>query len=302
MDFLWVYIILGIALSGSLFFWFWFYIYKKPHDQKKVVTKYFIEQLKQYQASDIVKFKKIHLGYTNLSFYIQTKDGREYQFRVPQNNDLVNRENEKTIIDLIDNQKDYLYISQSGIFIKKWTKGRNLNIKDTHSSEFWIKLKKEIDHLHSIKLNDDQKILKMDYSDIKAIRNKKIANLYHQFLDVINQKDWVISHNDLNYQNIIMQKNNELKFIDFEWTRLNHPTWDIVNFCRESNLKLKNISKIANIFEIENQEFFKIYYLCICLAYQWAKQMPFSFKILNYRIKALLKIQKTFLYLKKYGF
>ncbi|MBR2652580.1 hypothetical protein IKD56_04550 [bacterium] len=56
----------------------------------------------------------------------------------------------------------------------------------------------------------------MDYSDIKAIRNKKIANLYHQFLDVINQKDWVISHNDLNYQNIIMQKNNELKFIDFE--------------------------------------------------------------------------------------
>ncbi|MBR2652581.1 hypothetical protein IKD56_04555 [bacterium] len=84
-----------------------------------MVTKYFIEQLKQYQASDIVKFKKIHLGYTNLSFYIQTKDGQEYQFRVPQNNDLVNRENEKTIIDLIDNQKDYLYISESGIFIKK---------------------------------------------------------------------------------------------------------------------------------------------------------------------------------------
>lgn len=299
MNYLWVYIILGIALVGSLFFWFWFYMYKKPHDQKKVVIKYFTEQLKQYQISDIIKFKKIHQGYTNLSFYIETKDGQAYQFRIPQNNDLVNRENEKKIISMIDH-KDYLFFSESGIFIKKWTKGRNLNLNDVKNDDFWLTLRHEIETLHKTK--NSIEILKMDYDNIDKIKNKKISNLYYEFLKVINEKEWVISHNDLNYDNIIFTEDKKLKLIDYEWARLNHPTWDIVNFCREGKINFEKITKIADIFEISHIEFFKIYYLCLCLAYQWSKKMPLSLKILKYRIDSYLKIKKTFSFLKKIGF
>lgn len=293
------YVILGLTLTGLLAWWVWKYYYYIPQTEIKFAKSFFIKNTKDYKPEDFVIVKKIHLGYTNLSFYIQMSDGKEYQLRFAKNNAIVNRENERKVINLINKQADYLYYDQYGNYIKKWVKGRSPKINEINN-EFLLKLKTKINDFHNIKVPENE-ILKHNYENVLESKhlNKKYLDLYSDCLKKLNLKKLVLSHNDLNVDNIVIDENNSLLFLDFEWTRMNTPLWDIVNFCRESSYSYEQLANVAKLYEIEVNDFINLYYISLCFALDWTYDNSFSFKIFKYRLKVRKQIASTFRYLKK---
>lgn len=293
-------IILLVITFLSLVYWLWRFYYYIPNKEKEFAKKFFVKNLKQYSFEHLKEVKKIHNGYTNLSFYIKTIDNHEYQLRFAKNNHIVDRNNEKKIIMFL-NKQDYLYLDQFGNYIKKWIKGRDLNLNDIDDL-FWKRIKSKIDYLHSINVKE-LNLLKNDYK--KVLSNKKISKKllikYEKYLSILNEQEWVFSHNDLNYNNIIVNENKELIFIDYEWSRINHPYWDIVNFCRESHFSFMELKNVAIKFDIEFDKFMKMYFICLLFAYNWTFENSFSFKIWKYRLGVKKQIFKIFKYLEKLG-
>jgi hypothetical protein len=72
----------------------------------------------KYGINQIIDIKLIHNGFTNISYKVTTSDKRIYQIRVG-NNKVVQRINERNVLNLI-NDKVYLYFDiKSGDAIKK---------------------------------------------------------------------------------------------------------------------------------------------------------------------------------------
>lgn len=291
-------IILLVITFLSLIYWVWRFYYYIPNKEKEFAKKFFTKSLKQYSFEHIKEVKKIHNGYTNLSFYVKTTDNLEFQLRFAKNSQIVDRSNEKKII-LFFNKQDYLYLDQYGNYIKKWIKGRDLNSSDVDDL-FWKRIKSKIDYLHSVNIKE-LNILRHDYKKVLANQkiSKKLLDKYEQYLPMLDKQEWVFSHNDLNYNNIIVNENKELVFIDYEWSRINHPYWDIVNFCRESHLSFEQLEVVANKFNIEFNDFIKMYFICLVFAYNWTYENSFSFKIWKYRLGVKSQISKTFSHLEK---
>lgn len=281
-------IILAITLVSLLGWWIWHYSYKVPNDLKKFALQFFLKNMSNYKLDQLKTIQKIHLGYTNVSFYIEMNDGCQFQLRFAKNNQIVDRKNEERVLELLG-KSNYVYLDQYGNYIKKWVKGRNLEKKEI-TPDFILKLNEKITNFHQIKVQDDF-IVKHDYNKVNLAKKvpKKYLSIYNQCLNLLDKKDWVLSHNDLNLDNILIN-DNEIIFIDFEWTRINHPYWDIANFCRETEFSHEQLKRIAQQVGIPDEQFFYMYFICLCYAYNWTFENSFSFKIWKYRLKTLKQI------------
>lgn len=293
--------ILGIVIIAALGFWIWKYYYNIPQVEKKFASTFFVKNVKQYQFEDLVEVKKIHNGYTNLSFLIKTKDNQQYQLRFAKNNEIVDRNNEQKIILFLKKQ-DYLYLDKYGNYIKKWIIGENLDINSINE-ELISKLINKINKFHEIDVRELD-ILRHDYN--KVLNSTKIAkkylDKYRECLHVTTNKEWIFSHNDLNPDNILIAPNKDIIFIDFEWSRINHPDWDIINFARETNFSFTSLEKIAQQANISKENFFKMYFICLCFAYNWTFENSFSYAIWKYRLKTKKKLVSAYRFLEKSGF
>ncbi|QBQ07623.1 choline kinase [Spiroplasma gladiatoris] len=96
---------------------------------------------------------------------------------------------------------------------------------------------------HNIKLNF-KKIKRFNYKNflfffVNNIKNK-MFNLSREIKIVLNKVsqlekcDFVISHNDLVPGNILINKNFEIKFIDYDYVMLNDKFFDIASFITET--------------------------------------------------------------------
>ncbi|MDE5617767.1 MAG: phosphotransferase [Ureaplasma sp.] len=266
---------------------------------KKNVIDFFLSHCPQFKLEDIKKIQKIHSGYTNFSYKLLTKNNEFFQVRFSKENDLVDRNNEKNIINLVGFNKYFLYLDERGNAIKKWIFGKTL-LRKNIDEEFINLLLTEIDYLHSIKYNEQ--ILKHNYTDV--LKNKKISkkylNIYSKCLNILDDKKWVLSHNDLNLQNMIFN-HNKIIFIDYEWSRINHPLWDIVNFVRETKLNNFLINKIILKLQVDNLDFYKMLYICLCFAHDWALSNKLNLKIFIYKINNFLQLRKIYKFLKKFN-
>lgn len=266
---------------------------------KKNAIDFFLKKCPTFTRKDIKTISKIHSGYTNFSYKLTTKNNEIFQIRFSKENDLVDRSNEKKVIDLVDFRKYFLYLDENGNAIKKWISGDIVKSKNV-DDKFIDLLLQEIDLLHQIKF--DNKILKHTYTNI--LNNQKISkkylNMYKKCLNILNDKKWVLSHNDLNLQNMIFNK-NKLIFIDYEWARINHPLWDIVNFMRETKLSKSMIERIISKLNIDYLMFNKMSYICLCFAQDWALSNKQTLKIIIYRFINFLKLKKSYKFLKKFN-
>lgn len=293
---IYVAIILAVVLVALFVWWVWHYYFKVPNTELNFAKTFFVKNVKDYKFDDIDKIKKIHHGYTNLSFYILMKDGKDYQLRFAQNNDIVDRKNERKVINFLC-KDDYLYLDEHGNYIKKWVKGNNIKCEQI-TNEFIDNLKVKIEQFHHLDI-DQLQILKHNYKLNKTkMLAKKYLVLYEDCLDKLDKKPWVISHNDLNLNNVLVDENNNIAFIDFEWTRINHPYWDIANFCRETDFTYQQLTEIAEKFNIPLKQFFMMYYVSLCYAYNWTFENSFSLKIFKYRCRTFCQVVQTYKHLK----
>lgn len=266
---------------------------------KKNAIDFFLKKCPKFESNDIKKISKIHSGYTNFSYKLVTKNNEIFQIRFSKENDLVDRLNEKNVIDLVGFKKYFLYLDKSGNAIKQWIPGEILKPKNINEKFINLLLEK-INLLHKTKYNNQ--ILKHQYNDV--IDNKKVSkkylSMYEKCLNILNNQEWVLSHNDLNLQNMILS-NHGLIFIDYEWARINHPLWDIVNFVRETKLSESLINMIISKLQIDHLTFNKMLYICLCFAQDWALSNKQTLKIIIYRFNNFLKLKKLYKFLEKFN-
>lgn len=266
---------------------------------KKNAIDFFLEKCPKFEKKDILKISKIHSGYTNFSYKLVTRNNEMFQVRFSKSNDLVDRENEQKVINLTHFNKYFLYLDEKGNAIKQWIIGDIYDQKNI-DEKFIDLLLQEIDLLHKTKY--DNEILKHDYENV--LNNHKIAkkylNMYEKCLNILNNEKWVLSHNDLNLENMLFC-NHKLIFIDYEWARINHPLWDIINFVRETKLSESLINLIISKLKIDFLTFNKMLYICLCFAHDWALSNKQTFKIFIYRFNNFLKLKKIYKLLEKFN-
>lgn len=254
----------------------------------------------EYSRKDIKVVKPIHNGYTNSSYYLELKSEEKFQIRLGENNKIVNRLNEANVLKII-NEKNYIYYDEkNGNAIKKWIDGRTLNKKDLKNNKILIKIFLEIQKYHNLNINNI-KIMKHDYYSF--LQNAKIPKkhlmIYKKIVSEFDTIPWGFSHNDLNLDNILLTNNNDIVFIDFEWSRINHPYWDYSNLLKETTWSLKWIKNFSKLSNIDFNSLLKMTYVAINFSYQWTFSNSFSFKILCYRLKMFFKMYLFLIYLKK---
>lgn len=258
----------------------------------KIACHIFFSNIKGYENINY-KIKKIHNGFTNISFLLSFENGEKFQIRIGYNNDIVDRKNEFKIIKAL-NLEEYLYYNpKNGNAVKKWLPGNTLNKKNI--DDFFIEnFCKKVDELHQVPID----LNKHDYFCFIDLVNdqieKKYLDLYRKiYSEIIDEKNFVTSHNDLNADNLIINNKN-IYFIDFEWCKLNDPLWDYCNFIREVCPNKKIIAKFIKHLNVSFCHFYKFMYLCTCFALQWTYATKPHERIVQYREKTLSKLKELY--------
>ncbi|MEG0124140.1 MAG: hypothetical protein RSA87_02800 [Malacoplasma sp.] len=241
-----------------------------------------------YTSNDVIKIKQIHKGYTNISFLFYTSDNNKYQVRIAGPEQIVDRVNEKNILELIE-EKNYLHYDKHGNVIKKWINGKNPTMLFKKKKIINLLLD-QINILHSVNIKNANIVKHNSLSFFNLADwsgNEKHREKYLELLKSFSNISLVLSHNDLNLDNVVYLK-DKISLIDYEWGRINYYYWDIANFFRETNLSIKWVNYIAKIApEYEKEILIKFIYFSTCFAFQWTYAMHPTNKILKYRKKII---------------
>lgn len=254
---------------------------------------------KFFPNKKIILIEKIHLGLTNISFKVLANDNQTYQVRIGMNNEYVDRQNEYHVLKNI-NDKNYLYFDvASGKAIKKWIHGK-MPTNEEIDLEFLLALNKQIEQYHQHKINYEiKKHNYFEFEETFKYIDQKYINEYKEIIDSHKNDKWVLSHNDLNPKNLIIDNQNKIHFIDFEWGRINYGWYDICNFIRETNINIQIIKDFTKHLGIDFINFIKDIFACLCFALQWTYTVKQLKEIIEYREDVFRKMEYYYNLIKK---
>lgn len=199
----------------------------------------------------ILKQEKTDLGLTNQNYIVTLDDKQQFFVRIPydHNHDLFNYELEKHIHETIKDANINLpYVSidsETGIKVSPYLK----NIK--HFDELDLvqslpKIAEKIRQLHQHPKTNVDFRTKEKYHIFKQKTKNSLINLddYEFVLDELDQfSERVLCHNDLVNGNVI-EYNNEIYLIDYEYACDNHPYFDLLSLLTENSIYNKHVRKI----------------------------------------------------------
>lgn len=246
-----------------------------------------------FENKDIHKIKNIHLGYTNKSFLFILKNKEKYQVRIAKNNDIIDRSVEQKILPFIKNNV-FVYMDKQGNAIKKWINGYNPKFIFNKKKLFY-ELISSIMELHNTNINKIE-IAKHDYFEYCDNSTKQLYpdwfKLYETLLKKYEGLDFVFSHNDINPLNMIYEKKTKkIILIDYEWSRINYRYFDLANFFRETNFKIKWLQFLCSLYKgLEFNILLDFCFICTYYAHLWSFKIEQSKKILKYRKKNLKRL------------
>ncbi|MBN3534625.1 phosphotransferase family protein [Mycoplasma procyoni] len=219
-----------------------------------------IEKIPKEFRDKLTQITKIYSGKQNHT-YSAFLENQKVQIRIPQN-DFVDWENEAYFLK--DN-KDYIFY-QKGFFVKKWFQGEQLNKELLKNKETILFSKlKELQNLNKPQLKE------FDWN-ILEIKDKKFSKKLNRYKNDLK----TVSHGDLRFKNLLINEQNKIKIIDFEWVRLNDPYFDFV--CLHLYLGISK-KKIINFFELNKTKFDDFIYLVNKFNKNWEKAFYKSGKI-----------------------
>ncbi len=109
-------------------------------------------------------------------------------------------------------------------------------------------------------------------------------------------KDWVLSHNDLIKDNILIDQNNKYYLIDYDFAMLNDPLFDFASFISESNLNTENIKHLIKYNKLSPSDYNRVLDLinyqnllwCVWAIFMWERTNNPKFQeIANQKYQAL---------------
>lgn len=245
---------------------------------------------------DIKEVNVVKKGMTNRSFSFRFKD-KKYIVRIPGagTSELISRNQEYLVyqeVNKIDLCDKVIYMSaETGIKITEFIdNARNCNPFDLNDIKLCMtKLrefhKKNIIVKHEFNLKDNilkYEMLKKDvslYSDYLETKNK-----IFELLDIVEKldKDYCLCHIDSVCDNFLINDNNEVRLIDWEYAGNQDPHIDIAMFAIYSGYKKEQIDQLIDIyFEnscLENIRY-KIYaYVAIC-GFLWSNWCEYKYSL-----------------------
>ncbi|MGB0989712.1 MAG: phosphotransferase [Halarcobacter sp.] len=138
-------------------------------------------------------------------------------------------------------------------------------IKGSHKNKLSKKqikaLAKSLKKLHKIKHKKKVYCLEKEFKNYKKILDDKkskkiIKNSLEKLKNNNKKKDLVLSHNDLNKENIIF--NNKVYFIDWEFASKNNRFFDLATLCIKYNFsKQEEKILLSSYFPIVKEKYYK---------------------------------------------
>lgn len=221
----------------------------------------FFDTHKTNENESIISIKPIHEGLTNTSFYVQTNIN-QYQVRFATTSPGINRTNECLILSNISN---LIYYDEQGNMIRTWIDANPITNKP--SQEILDKLFNAVNKFHQY--NDVINLSNLtDYSMyLDACRDDKMKQTYIDLIELFQQTyPSGLSHNDITYKNVL-DDNQNLHLIDYEWSGLNYEWFDYLYFL--INTELSNhliVNELKNKYPtLDVRHLFFISYFC----YNW---------------------------------
>lgn len=200
------------------------------------ISKILIDNITCEDLIDKYIEKKYNNNYSNDVFRLLI-DNEYYILKFYKNKKKM--ENEIKISDLVmDNDYKVLYkgLKNSKYYtIRKYIEGKLLEDNEDINLDIVIKIGKELKKIHSLKIDSNMKIDTTEEIFLKWIKNledrdveiDKIKKVFSKRLEIFNY-EIAVTHMDFSLGNLIIDKNSELKVIDFETAKITDKYFDFV--------------------------------------------------------------------------
>jgi len=211
-----------------------------------------IPLLSKFSSSEI-RLQKL-AGLTNENYLIAIKESpkQKYILRIPHEstNEFINRESESLntgIAELLNIAPKNVWQNTSGISLTEYIE--DASIPNLNDSKKFENVAKTLTTLHNSKTVfkgtlDNQKIAKRltQYFTLCSTKQQQTLKLeYQKALSLLElqpslcKRSAVPSHVDLVLENILLQ-DEKVWFIDWEYSAMASPFWDIATLCNSANL------------------------------------------------------------------
>ena len=261
---------------------------------KNLITKVFGKET-QFQ-----EIKRLG-GLSNRNYYVLTNIG-EFCARLPGfgSEFTTNRANEKISTELackikIDTELFY-FDSKTGEKIARYIKNsKTMNPESLKNKKNIEKIAQIYQKLHSSNIDTKIVFSVLDTVEMyEKIINKTDVKYYHDFYDVkkfiypfikkqINYAKKVTCHNDPVCENWILQNNEKMYLIDWEYGGMNNPIWDLALVSSEANFEFYHDKFLLEKYlkkEATTQDFKEFYMHKMIINYYlslWAKtRVPYD--------------------------
>lgn len=237
--------------------------------------KKILQEHKLFEQNKILNIKLLeNQGVCNTIYKIETNN-KSYLLRVFKNKhkNLSERKIEFKIQNLANayklTSKAHILDLENGFMLCDFVEG--LHKEKLTNSQLNLLVKK-LKKLHKIKFNQKPYSLKKDFiyykNSLKDENSKKIINQSLKEIKKLEKQNFlkVLCHHDINYKNILFSQ-NELKFIDWEFSCVNDLFFDLANVCIEFKLSknqekflLKKYFLKLNSSDLQKLKSYKIIY------------------------------------------
>ncbi|MBN0919625.1 phosphotransferase [[Mycoplasma] gypis] len=241
-----------------------FRLTEKEFEDLEYVTDLFREYSYKNTYCDFLKnssgLKKIETGFTNESFVFNDK------FIQQKNYTGFNHLNDEKIFNNHDFAINTLYEDEY-LLVKDFVHSRVINIENEQTLELIARTLKNF-HNSDIEVADNNILQRIEHLFFEYKFHPILNDLSEELKTKIieNFKDLkpeVVSHNDLNITNILLTKDNKIKFIDLEYVCKNSKYFDIAYLM--SNLNFDDAQEKQFIEMYDSIVDFNEYYRIKCL-------------------------------------
>lgn len=220
---------------------------------KEILDLIYSKQLLPKDRLEIQELELLKGGMTNRNYLCRTRTGQKYVIRIPGCNTghFIDRqsewENHHKIISLNLNTKHIVYSKDCWIKVSVYVKNilenitarceiidiacKALNILHNSgvvfANTFWvadkIRLYENVIKQHEIEVSLEYRLLRASLEDN-----------YDEYL--YSNIKWTACHNDLVRENILLDSAKRIYLIDWEYSGMNDPLWDLASFMLENEL------------------------------------------------------------------
>jgi thiamine kinase-like enzyme len=224
-----------------------------------------IPLLQDFQPADF-EIKRLP-GLTNHTFHLKNQQN-DWVLRIPktETNGFIDRKaeaNNNHIAIQLGLAPNSLWRDESGLSLTTTlVHTQSPTAQDLYKQEVLTQVLQKLKILHSSKQKflgsvDLKALLKRYFSLIPDVRQSSVHNAFSNALQCLNNietKDCTLapSHNDLILQNLLIDTNSQVWFIDWEYSSMASPYWDLATLCNAADFDLEQSVNLLNIYDTQH--------------------------------------------------